>query len=209
MAYVPLDVRNATRPLSEIEFLEIQKHPIRTANILQKTPSIPDIVTLVAYQSHERPDGSGYPRGRDKKSIHAFARILLVADSYTAMTSARPHRRPMMPYAAMETLIRQAQQWRVDPPVVRNLLHVLGLFPIGSYVVLSDGSVAKVIRSNGEDFTRPVALRVQDAQGRRINDDDESAVVDLSTSEVKVVQALPTPGRDEIGMTPQAAARPA
>jgi HD-GYP domain-containing protein (c-di-GMP phosphodiesterase class II) len=203
MAFVPREIREANRPLTEIEFLEIQKHPIRTANILQRMSEIPDLVTLIAYQSHERPDGSGYPRRRDKKSIHAFARVLLVADSYTAMTAARPYRRPMIPYAAMETIIRQAQQWRVDPPVVRALLHVLSLFPIGSFVTLSDGSVAQVIRSNGEDFTRPIVCRVQDGLGQPVDSNEDSAIVDLAASELTVVQALPTPGRDEVGLMPR------
>jgi HD-GYP domain-containing protein (c-di-GMP phosphodiesterase class II) len=206
MAFVPKHLRDADHALNEIEFLEVQKHPIRTANILERMRTIPNVVTLVAYQSHERPDGSGYPRGRDKKSIHAFARILLVADSYTAMTTPRPHRPAMIPYAAMENLIRQARDWRVDRPVVRNLLHVIGLFPIGSYVALSDGSVGKVIRSSGEDFTRPIVQRVQDRAGAAIDPDDDSTVVDLKSSHVKVVQALPTPGSKETGLSLQSAA---
>ena len=199
MALVPKKIRQARRPLTEIEFLEIQKHPATSANVLERMSGIPDIVRLVAYQSHERPDGSGYPRGRDKKSIHPFARILLVADSYAAMTATRPHRPAMMPYAAMETLLRQAREWRVDPLVVRNLLHVLGLFPIGSHVTLSDGSVAKVLRSNGEDFTRPVVMRVQNSAGSSV-DPTESAIVNLRGSDLEVIQALPTPGRREIGL---------
>ena len=209
MALVPKEVRESGRPLNEIEFLEIQKHPIHTANVLRKAPTIPDVITLVAYQSHERPDGSGYPRGRDKKSIHPFARILLVADSYTAMTSPRSYRRPLMPYAAMETLIRQAREWRVDPPVVRTLLNVLGLFPIGSYGTLSDASVAKIIRSNGEEFTRPIVVLVQDSAGAPVELDDDSAVIDLCKSDLRIVQALPTPGRNEIGLPLQIAAQPA
>lgn len=209
MAFVPKEIREAARPLTQIEFLEIQKHPIRTANILQKMPEIPDLVTLITYQSHERPDGSGYPRGRDKKNIHLFARILQVADSYTAMTVSRPYSPPMMAYAAMETMIRQAKEWRVDPPVVRDLLHVLSLFPIGSYVTLSDGAIAQVIRSNGEQFTRPIVLVVQDKNSDRVDRGDESAVIDLRDSDLSVIQALPTPGSNEVRFQEERYARTA
>lgn len=200
MTRIPSDIRKAHRPLSPIEFLEVQKHPIWTANILERTNGLPKIVQLVAYQTHERPDGSGYPRKRERKSIHLFARILHVADAYTAMTAERPHRAPMMAYAAIETLLRQARRGQVDPQVVRAMLNVVSLFPIGSFVTLSDGSVAQVLRSNGANFTKPVVLRVQDGQGQPVPSDSDAALVDLTQADLSVVQALPTPGREEIGL---------
>jgi len=103
----------------------------------------------------------------------------------------------MMAYAAMETLLRQAQHWRADPVVVRSLLHVLSLFPIGSYVTLTDGSAACVIRSNRTNFTQPIVIRVQDKEGNSVDTDDDCNLIDLSESDLSIVQALPTPGRIE------------
>lgn len=197
MAEVPEEITEAHRPLTPNEFLEIQKHPIWTQNILERMGGIPRPVQLAAYQCHERPDGSGYPRGRDRTNIHLFARIIHVADSYTAMTSPRPYRPPMMAYAAMENLLRQSQRWQADPMVVRSLLHVLSLFPIGSYVTLTDGSAARVIRSNATKFTQPIVVRVQDAEGNSVDADDDCNLIDLSSSDLGIVQALPTPGRVE------------
>jgi HD-GYP domain-containing protein (c-di-GMP phosphodiesterase class II) len=205
MAAVPESIRNAPRPLTKLEFLEIQKHPIRTANLLEKVRGIPSLVQLASYQVHEKTDGSGYPRGRDRSSIHLFARILHVADAYTAMTTQRPYRPPIMGYVAMETLLRQAQHGQVDSQVVRCLLQAVSLFPIGSFVTLSDSSIAQVLRANGTDFTRPIVIRLQDENGDRFGEDDESAIVDLSQSSLSIVQALPTPGRREISrQTPTA-----
>jgi len=197
MIQVPRSVREAARSLTDVEFVEIQKHPIRTANILEHVQGMPTIVQIIAYQIHERPDGAGYPRGRTKQSIHPFAMILHVADAFTAMTSTRSYRPALMPYTAMTTLLAEAANGGVDPNAVRGLLNLVSLFPIGSFITLSDGSVAKVLRASPGNYMNPIVGRVQGADGGLLADDD-SSLVDLSTSELQVIQALPTPGQSQI-----------
>jgi hypothetical protein len=85
--------------------------------------------------------------------------------------------------------------------VVRHLLNLLSLFPIGSFVVLSDGSVARVLRRNGLNFTAPIVQRIQDANGRLIPAQAPEALVDIAASPLEITQALPTPGREEIALT--------
>ena len=101
MSRVPRHIRQAEHKLSNMEFLEIQKHPIHTLSLLERVVGIPSVVPLVSYQVHESPNGCGYPRRRRASSIHLFARILKVADAYVGLTSERPFRPPLMPYAAM------------------------------------------------------------------------------------------------------------
>ncbi len=205
MVRVPERIRNARRRLTASERLDIQRHAIHTANILELVNGLPALVQMVAYQVHERPDGSGYPRGRDKKCIHLFARILHVADSYLAMTSQRPFRPPLMPYAAMECLLRQAKKNQVDASVVSSLLRILSLFPIGSHVRLSDGRVAQVIRANPHCFARPIVAIVDDASSNSDDVHDEVAGLDLCGSELSVIQALPTPGSEQIPLSAEIA----
>ncbi len=198
MMLVPEAIRKAPRRLNRVERLEIMKHPIHTLELLQKVSSLPREVTIAAYQVHERFNGTGYPRGRCGGAIHLFARILQVADAFIGMTSPRPYRPAMMRYAAMECLIRMARLRSVDPDVVRALLRVQSLFPIGSFLTLSDGSVAKVLRSNRERYTQPIVRRIQDPRGRPVPPDADDAIIDLTESDLEVRQALPTPGQDEI-----------
>ncbi len=197
MARVPEEVRNATRLLSQHDFFEIKKHPIHTAEILERIPGIPSMVPVIAYQVHERPNGRGYPRGRRGDRIHILARILAAADIFVALTERKSYRPPLAPYAAMECLVRMAKEQDVDPQVTRALLTSICLFPIGSLVVLNDGSTARVIRRNGDHFAKPIVQRVQDAEGNKVGPEDEH-ILDLLHSELHIVQALPTPGRDEV-----------
>ena len=106
-----------------------------------------------------------------------------------------------MPYAAMECLLKLSSQRYLDPGVVRYLLNVMSLFPVGSFVSLTDGSVALVLRRNGDKFSSPIVQIVEDGDGNRVDSNDERAIVNLDESELAVLQALLHPGREEIELT--------
>lgn len=199
MVKIPEAIRKAARVLTASEFLEIKKHPMHVLDFLERVSGIPSVVPLVCYQVHERPNGTGYPRERQKMAIHPFARILHVADQFVALTSDRPHRKPLTPYAATECLLRQAKTKAVDADVVRALLHVNSLFPIGSFVTLSDGSVARVLRRNGTAYATPIVQLVQNSDGTIMK--ENAPIVNLNGNDLRVIQALPTPGRGEITLT--------
>lgn len=201
MMKVPREVRDAPHPLDPMQFHEVKKHPIHSLEMLQNSSGIPRIVSLVAYQVHERPNGTGYPRARSGNAIHQFARIVAVADAYTAMTASREWRAPFMAYAAIECLLRDAQKRNVDSKVVRALLSMLSLFPLGSLVTLNDGSVARVLRRNGQEYMNPIVQVLQTSDGEKCDPLEPNSIVDLAQSELKVEQALPTPGRKELGLT--------
>ena len=198
MSCVSPEILQADWRLSEEEFCEVTRHPIYGVRLLEKLPGIPNIVSIIAYQVHERPNGSGYPRGRTAERIHPLAKIVGVADAFVALTSPRPFRPPLMPYAAMECLLRQVRTGDADAQAVRALLLVQSLFPIDSYVLLSDGRVARVLRRNGDSYMRPIVQVVRDAAGAEVPPDSDAAIVDLNQAGLDIVRALPTPGKGEI-----------
>ena len=72
------------------------QHPRLGFDRLRIYPDLSILSAHVAYQHHEREDGSGYPRGLCSEEIHPFAKIVAVADSYDAMVSKRPYRKPRL-----------------------------------------------------------------------------------------------------------------
>ena len=115
--------------------------------------------------------------------------ISAVADAYVALVSPRPHREGMAPYFALRQILIAARDGLFDQTVVRALLNTISLFPLGSYVGLSDGSIAKVVRSNGGSYDRPV-VEVQRRSGLPVKPD----WIDLShAQELKVIRALASP----------------
>ncbi len=142
--------------LNSVEFLEITKHPVAVFEILKTVRSLETPVAMVAYQMHERCNGTGYPRGCRGNKIHPLAKIAMVADVFVALVSDRPHHPSLLPYKAMEKLLLDGNKGLYDNQVVRTLLECISLFPISSYVELSDRRIGKVIRSTGSTFSQPI-----------------------------------------------------
>ncbi len=151
MMLVPDSIRNKTGKLNDAEIAEVRNHTTYSVRLANKVDGIPEALPLVIFQSHELMDGSGYPRQRSDDQIHDLARVVAVADAYSAIISNRPYRRGEKPYRAIEEVIHLAGQRKYDPRVVRALLQTVNLFPVGSWVKMADGSSAVVVcpRSRG------------------------------------------------------------
>jgi HD-GYP domain-containing protein (c-di-GMP phosphodiesterase class II) len=87
MTKIPLEILEKTSELTDAELKLIQKHPEDGYNLLKQNPSISASSAHVAFQHHERYNGTGYPRGMAGEAIHEFARITAVADVYDSMTT--------------------------------------------------------------------------------------------------------------------------
>lgn len=209
MTRVPDAIRTANRPLTRVEFLEIEKHPTYTVELLQRISGIPALVALICFQVHEQPNGKGYPRRRLHSAIHPGARILNAVDAYLTLTAPQPRRPALAPYAAMISLLRSAKENSVDPGAVCSLLNVLSLFPIGSDVLLSDGRAARVIRRNGNNYDSPIVQIVRSADGQAVAPEDSGDVLDPAASGLSIVQALPAPGTEERALPTDPAGGPA
>ena len=189
MLRVPESIRFAQRPLTADERALIDHHPIHSLELLTRSGEIDQIGLMVAYQSHERCNRSGYPRKRHRMFIHPMARMTAVADVYAAVTCPRPYRDPLIPYRGMTTLLDEVKAGRLDNDFVRMFLDCFGLFPVGSYVRLSEGTTARVICANGRHHTKPVVVPVA-ADGTEapeqidlFNCEDVSVAAALSESE--------------------------
>ena len=184
MAMVPDEIVNAPRSLSASEFVDIQKHSVHALYALEKIKGLPYDTRFIAYQCHERADGTGYPAQKHKTLIHKLAQVVAVADAYDALTSDRPWRKAFPPYNAMEQLIKEASTGKFDGEIVRALLGYLSLFPIGSLVKLNSGDTAKVVHSNVEAMDRPVVSLILDEHGNPYK--TQRSVDLLKTPELKV-----------------------
>ncbi len=185
MLRVPLAIRRAPRPLTDDEMEVVRKHPAYTVDYLSNIAGLPRDVIFLGFQVHERIDKTGYPRGRADQSIHAYAKIVSVADVYVAMTSNRPYRSAHTPYEAIKTILYDCGAGRHESVVVRALLDCISLFPTGSFVELEDGRSAKVIRANPNQHTKPVI--------QIVSQDRETAhgVHDLMcTTQLRIVKSL-------------------
>lgn len=89
---LPKDILNHPDELNEEQWGIMREHPRIGLNMIASTPNIPEEVRYIVYQHHEQPDGNGYPNGIHSPVIYYPAKIVAVADSFSALISKRPYR---------------------------------------------------------------------------------------------------------------------
>jgi putative nucleotidyltransferase with HDIG domain len=110
-------------PLTPEEFDIVKAHTVKGAAILRPIEQLSDVIPGVELH-HESLDGRGYPYGLHGDEIPMMARVIAVADSFDAMTSARPYQAAMDPQYVLEVLNRLAGT-RHDPRVVDALTRLV------------------------------------------------------------------------------------
>jgi HD-GYP domain-containing protein (c-di-GMP phosphodiesterase class II) len=176
------ELRRVPRRLTRLEMLEIEKHPSKTFDILSKEGQISPIARFLAYQVHERCDGSGYPRSRKATGISDGALTAMVAESFVAMISPRPHRTAISPTNAIRQLFQMSNCHKLDPKRVESLVSVVSALPVGTRVKLSNGLSGVVKISRARDPLHPV-IEIDTSP------DSENLCL-LSTSDVKITAVL-------------------
>lgn len=137
------EVCHKTGPLTAEEWARVQQHPVDGFEMLRQYRELHLFVAHIAFQHHERMNGSGYPRALQGEQILPLARIAAVADSYEAMISDRPFSKGRPPHLAMAELRSRGSEL-FDPLVVRAFVQRLAVYPSATPVLLADGSVAVV-----------------------------------------------------------------
>ena len=118
---VPLDILEKPGRLDDEEMRLMRRHAEHSMDILASVPGFTKVATWGALH-HERMDGSGYPYGLAGDDLPLPARIVAVADVFTAIAEDRPYRGGMPPDAARAVLREQARDGKLDADLVDLLL---------------------------------------------------------------------------------------
>lgn len=148
------EILNKPSTLTDDEFLQIKNHPQMGYDILKK--SFEDsAIALAALQHHERMNGRGYPLGLTKDNIHPMAKVVAVADVYSAMISTRVYSEKMDLLHVLRELY-ELSFTELDPDITHTFIrHIIPNF-IGKKVKLSSGEIGNIIMTNPSDFFRPL-----------------------------------------------------
>lgn len=190
MESIGLTLFNNKSVLSPIQLQRLANHPVRAVAIAGRYGDrIGELSKVVAYQVHERNDGSGYPRGITAEQIHPLSKIAAVADALVGMLTRRKHRHAIQGYYVMAELLREMEEGKFDAKVMRALLNIASLYPLGSFVKLNNGCIGRVIRSGGDNFVRPtIELWHPDFL------DNEPAIVNLKCeSKLRITGSIANP----------------
>jgi putative nucleotidyltransferase with HDIG domain len=163
-ALVPKEILNAPRTLSPEEFTVMRSHVLLGYEKLCKIPNIPVEILDGIAQHHEMHDGSGYPYGLSGSQIGLFGRILSLCDVYDALSSKRVYKDAILPNQALGVMYRMGgTAWAHG--YVEHFIKMIGIFPIGTAVRLSNGQRGIVCHSDAAFPALPDVILVQDEDG--------------------------------------------
>lgn len=153
-AGIPLQILNKPGSLTDHEFDVIRKHPQLGHDMLVKA-NISDAVTLdVCLHHHEKMDGSGYPKHLSGDQMTIFAKMAAICDVYDAVTSTRAYKPAWEPGMALKRMASWSGHF--DPDVFNAFVKSLGIYPIGTVVMLKSGRLAVVVKQTPDSLLKPV-----------------------------------------------------
>ena len=116
------DILNKPSKLNEDEFNEIRAHTYYTFHLLEPVAQLKTIISWASYH-HEKLDGTGYPFHIAGDSISLGARIMAVADVFTALTENRPYRQGMNFDNTKNVLSKMVANNALDRNIVNLLIN--------------------------------------------------------------------------------------
>ncbi len=123
--YVPNDILNAPRRLTEEEFRIIQKHPFEGYKIL-KQAGFTEVICQVTYQHHEKLNGFGYPKGLKANNINEASQLVGLLDFYEAITNNdRAYRRADIPINAFSIIKGCVDKGELNAEIFEKMVQYL------------------------------------------------------------------------------------
>jgi hypothetical protein len=162
---VPLSVLNKTDGLSDDDWRWLAAHPwlgVLALFHMRGQQELPYRAMVVAYEHHMKQDLTGYPKTIRPRAQSIFSRIVAVADGFDAATTRRAYQTVPMSPAAVLAGMRDNPRRGMDAVVVKGFINLLGVFPVGTLVVLDTFELAVVHANLTWAVSRPVRWIVSD-----------------------------------------------
>jgi putative nucleotidyltransferase with HDIG domain len=164
----PKEILNKPDKLTDDEFVIMRRHVVDGAEILRRTPEMPVLAPIVAFEHHLRLDGSGYPRTVKRDSMNLGSMLCAISDVYDAMRSQRAYQQAH-PTDRIIAVLKKNEGSQLDQHLVRRFVQLLGIYPPGNLVKLSTGEIAVVLHVHAPDPHRPRVRVLYAADGARLD----------------------------------------
>ncbi|MDO9263145.1 MAG: HD domain-containing protein, partial [Desulfosalsimonadaceae bacterium] len=169
---IPTEILNKPTSLNDEDWRIIKKHPVEGVRILLKMRRL-DYTSIrsaiVSFEHHMYYNNTGYPTVKKYPPLDLYSRIVSLADQHDAMTSARVYSRTSMsPDKALNIMIKQAGT-QLDPLLLQFFINMVGVYPIGTLVMLDSKELALVYEINPIFVDRPHVMILTDTSGKQVN----------------------------------------
>ena len=155
---------------NEEDWRQMKRHPALGVKALFSRRELDEFsmrAAVVAFEHHLNLDLSGYPQVISPRELNLFTRIVSIVDAYDAMTSGRIYiKTPISPDEALRRMVLK-RDVSFDPLLLKVFINIVGVYPIGSVVILNTGELAVVLGTNSSDISRPKVGIIADQNGKR------------------------------------------
>jgi len=176
---LPLELLNKPDDFDEEDWKQMRRHPVLGAKTLMLTRGTDEFTARaaeVAFMHHINYDTKGYPVLSMKRVPGIFPMIVKICDTYEALTSGRVYfKTPFTPDEVLQKLIG-GMGTMYDPLLLKIFVSTIGVFPVGSLVLLDTNEIGIVYKTNPDNIYRPKVRVIVDAAGQKT----EFTLVDLS-----------------------------
>jgi len=184
---IPDRILNKPGRLTDEEFTVMKCHVVESKQILSETDGIAEISIQVAAQHHERHDGSGYPEGLKGEAITQMGQMAAICDVYDAITSERCYHKGLVPHEALRKIFEWSK-FHFNPTLVQAFLRTIGIYPVGTLVLLESGRIGVVIEQSENNLLQPLVKVFYDSRKQSY----------LTPGEVDLAKPLGRGGGDRI-----------
>jgi len=153
--YISRKIIRKPGKLTEMEFDKIKNHVILGSELmLEYVDNLGMLPVVVTYEHHLKYDQSGYPKSAFSCKPHIASLIVSICDVYDALSARRSYKSDYPPQFIYEIMMKDKGK-AFEPFLLDKFFRLIGVWPIGSKVVLSDGRVALVKEENEDDILSP------------------------------------------------------
>lgn len=175
---IPPEILNKPSEFSEEEWNTVKRHPfwgVKAILDIRGFDRNAIMAAIVAFEHHIHHDNTGYPRRKTNAERDLFSKIVSVVDQYDGMTSARVYSRtPMTPDNALKVMMSRSGT-QLDPVLMKFFINMIGVYPVGSLVLLDTKELGLVYGSTSVP-SRPKVLIIVNSKGKKV----DGFVVDLN-----------------------------
>ncbi len=167
---MPIEITTKPGSLDKLEWDLIREHPtegLLTLVEMRSSSDLPLRTMLSAYEHHMKIDQTGYPRSMRPRNPTLFSRIVALADGFDAGTTRRSYQEnPSRPDTVLKDM-RENPQRGLDPLLVKAFISLMGIYPVGSVVILDSFELAIVIEpgASKEVMHQPLVRVIYDEMG--------------------------------------------
>lgn len=185
---VPSQILRKKTPLTAPETNLLKMHPRYGVDLVNLTEQFPAAAKIIIEQHHEYADGSGYPLGLTASAIDKLSALVCVVNEFDNLCHPIDPSKARSPHHALSFMFSH-MKGKFDPDILASFIKLMGIYPPGTVVHLSDGNIGIVMSANKDDLTKPEVL-VYNPEIPRLEAPVHQLTADFKITKVAVLAEL-------------------